>query len=237
MPQWFVAAIVVCVLTGCDDAGRSFPRLPTSPTSVTTSTWPVKPVDRRFDDAFWLQLVYNDQPSFRYPASRVLVDPGRLNVYVDVSRWPAALPQAEWLPWIKRQWSGWIRSMTGETWTGSFESGTDYDYFNPPAGVIGILWAEDRSAVCGASPVGDWPDRGYIRLFLNRSNCSYMRSTLQHELGHVLGFSHVREPWTVMNGDYPYDTALSPREQYHMRLAYEVGRGRPYCGWPYSAAC
>ena len=30
---------------------------------------------------------------------------------------------------------------------------------------------------------------------------------------------------------------FTPREQYHGRLLYRVGRWRPYCGWPFSAGC
>ena len=59
---------------------------------------------------------------------------------------------------------------------------------------------------------------------------NYLTTTLPHELGHVLGFSHVSDPLAVMHAaaTCPPFTA---REQYHMLLAYEVGRGRSYCGW------
>ena len=30
---------------------------------------------------------------------------------------------------------------------------------------------------------------------------------------------------------------FTPREQYHARLAYRIGRDTPYCGWPLGKAC
>ena len=249
-----VVALVVGLSTGCSDNDGPL-RLPTSPTPVTTtrptttttSTWPVKPVDQRFDDAFWRELVYNESSrgTLQYSRSRVMVDPGRLNVYVDVSQWPAELPQAEWLPWIERQWPGWIRTMTGQTWTGRLESGPARSVAGGgAAGWIVIRWEGQLATgglACGGAPVGEWPDRGYIALQRARSGCGswsrYMTTTLPHELGHALGFSHVTEPWAVMNGRTGNAPPFSAREQYHMQLAYEVGRGRAYCGWPYSAGC
>ena len=239
----FVLAIA---LAGCGDDGPL--RLPTSPTPVTitrpttTTTWPTRPVDPRFDDAFWRELVYRGTD---YSRSRVMVDPGRLNVYADVSSWPDALPQGEWLPWIERQWSGWIRAMTGQPWTGRLESGPARDTpstRNPPPGSITIHWEGQLAgaSACGTAPIGNWPDRGYITLRFHphcRPWSRYMTSALPHELGHVLGFSHVSDPRAVMHVSSSSSSSFTAREQYHMQLAYEVGRDRPYCGWPYSAAC
>ena len=238
--------LVLCGLAGCGEDGPL--RSPTAPSAVTvappptttTSTWPTRPVDPRFDDAFWRQLVYGVDD---YTRSRVMVDPGRLNVYVDVSEWPAALPQAEWLPWIERQWGGWIRSMTGQTWTGRLESGPARSLAGGGSpGWIVIEWDGQLAGggACGTAPVGNWTDRGYITLRRRSWGCSwtsYMTSTLPHELGHVLGFSHVSDPLAVMHATNPNGPPFTPREQYHMQLAYEVGRDRPYCGWPYSPAC
>ena len=208
------------------------------------AAWPVRAVDPRFDDAFWRALVYNqyEAPNTYYTRSRVMVDPGRLNVYVDVSEWPAALPQSEWLPWIERQWGGWIRQMTGQTWTGRLESGPARSLMGGGSpGWIVIQWDGQLGsrAACGTAPVGNWPDRGYITLRRGAWGCSwssYMTETLPHELVHVLGFSHVSDPLAVMHAPAARPP-FTAREQYHMQLAYEVGRDRPYCGWPYSPAC
>ena len=54
-----------------------------------------------------------------------------------------------------------------------------------------------------------------------------------------MGFHHVLDPTAVMDlnpiGNYP--TTFNAREQFHAQLAYKVGRGARYCGWPFSAAC
>ena len=203
------------------------------------AAWPVRPVDPRFDDAFWSELVYGGTD---YSRSRVLVDPGRLNVYVDVSSWPDALPQGEWLPWIERQWSGWIRTMTGEPWTGRLESGPERNLMGGGSpGWIVIQWKGQLAAVsaCGTAPIGNWPDRGYLTLRFHphcRPWSRYMTNALPHELGHVLGFSHVSDPRAVMHLQSS-GSMFTAREQFHMQLAYEVGRDRPYCGWPYSPSC
>ena len=42
------------------------------------------------------------------------------------------------------------------------------------------------------------------------------------------------ESWASVN----WGTRRSPRaEQYHAQLAYEVGRGHEYCGWPFQRSC
>ena len=210
------------------------------PTSTTTTSWPTRPVDPRFDDALWRELVYGGTD---YTRSRVMVDPGRLNVYVDVLEWPAELQQAEWLPWIERQWSGWIRAMTGQPWTGRLESGPERNLMGGGSpGWIVIRWKGQLAGgrACGTAPIGDWQDRGYVTLRFHagcRPWSTYMTNTLPHELGHVLGFSHVSDPLAVMHASSSSPSSFTPREQYHMQRAYEVGRDRPYCGWPYSPEC
>ncbi len=39
--------------------------------------------------------------------------------------------------------------------------------------------------------------------------------------------------WQHNSGQYRF----SAQELYHSRLAYEVGRGATYCGWPFQRVC
>ena len=51
-----------------------------------------------------------------------------------------------------------------------------------------------------------------------------------------MGFFHVADRSAVMNSRAIRST-FNATEQYHARLAYEVGRVHQYCGWPFSRAC
>ena len=63
-------------------------------------------------------------------------------------------------------------------------------------------------------------------------NCSRM------SLGMRWGSLHVADPTAIMASEVSTgrDT-FNASEQYHARLAYEVGRGNAYCGWPFQASC
>ena len=53
-----------------------------------------------------------------------------------------------------------------------------------------------------------------------------------------MGFFHVADPTTIMTSEvYTGRDTFNASEQYHARLAYEVGRGNAYCGWPFQASC
>ena len=53
-----------------------------------------------------------------------------------------------------------------------------------------------------------------------------------------MGFYHVGDRDAVMaSGVFDGRVTFSFKERYHAQLAYEVGRGTEYCGWPYSTAC
>ena len=44
-------------------------------------------------------------------------------------------------------------------------------------------------------------------------------------------------PRAGVRPEYQSLLAITDRESYHARLAYQVGRGAQYCGWPFNAAC
>ena len=93
-----------------------------------------------------------------------------------------------------------------------------------------------RDVECGGAWVGALA--GSIDLNRVKTSCltpDFFPYLLAHEFGHALGFNHVSDRSAVMGGHY--GATFNQAEQYHARLAYEVGRGRPYCGWPFSARC
>ena len=70
-------------------------------------------------------------------------------------------------------------------------------------------------------------------------------NTIMHEIGHAMGFRHVSDGRAIMtagggsySGTGSFPTVFTAAEQYHVRLAYRIGRGwRDYCGWPLRVAC
>ena len=73
---------------------------------------------------------------------------------------------------------------------------------------------------------GDRPRVGYC----------HFESIFVHELGPVLGFWHVSDPAAALDVGTSHER-YSAKERYHARLAYEVGNGARYCGWPFGAEC
>ena len=54
----------------------------------------------------------------------------------------------------------------------------------------------------------------------------------------LLGFWHVADTTAVMaegwmRGHHHWIDEFNSRERYHVQLAYEVGRGEKYRGWPF----
>ena len=68
--------------------------------------------------------------------------------------------------------------------------------------------------------------------------CAYCFVKIPHEFGHAMGFFHVEDRTAIMaKGVWNGQSTFSPREQYHARLAYEVGPDHEYCGWPFQRKC
>ena len=95
--------------------------------------------------------------------------------------------------------------------------------------------------LCGRASVGANP--GTIWLNADSRACLDLE-VYAHELGHALGFFHVDprvypnavmkpQGWRHNSGQYRF----TGQEKYHARLAYEVGRGHEYCGWPFQRVC
>lgn len=235
-----VVVLAALLLVGCDST-------PTSPTPVAEpedrfapTTRTVRPVDPRFDDAFWRQFVFNayaapDELSWRTTKVLTIVP----NVWI----WTLDdTHQAEEA--VRRLFPRTYRELTGRPYTGRIESGP---HDRNEWGWITVefptsLQAQRRGqALIGANP-------GRIKMvwdgwwhFGPGSTVGhwFFENTLQHEIGHALGFWHVsgtRDVMSVEGNDWEHER-FTARERYHAQLAYEVGRGARYCGWPFSAGC
>ncbi len=223
------------------DAGADNPDNPPTPGSSA---------DPRFDDEFWRQLVYN---GFEKPVdlagrrSWMLREP--MNVFIKTTDetgrdvlgdWDAKLHGDFHLWDWAREWSG--REMIEDIFLlPSHPLGRDalgWITIEPYSTVEAF---HDDESVCGTALVGG--DPGLIKISMESRCVSGGRfgELVLHELGHALGFRHVdsvRFPGSVMaNGPWAGVHHLSPREQYHGELAYDIGRGASYCGWPYGDNC
>ena len=109
-------------------------------------------------------------------------------------------------------------------------------FIDPDTEYPGIWGNACARATVGNMTSAIWFDR-------TNTTCpgSWLTETIPHEIGHAFGFWHVADPRAIIvvrkPGHRSGRISFDAREQYHMLLAYDAGRGRPYCGWPIAAAC
>ena len=209
---------------------------------------PTRPVDARFDDQFWRQLVFNQ---FDYPGTvgrqmtRVL-ETTSPNVYIRMGD-PTGRRVVSYghRDHMRRAIPRLAEQLTGQPYRGRIEDGIA-DRTQPGWITVRFVTQEEEPDIsegaCGRASIGADPGNIWIiRRARGNKYCTDDRSfpeIFAHEVGHALGFRHVADRNTVMApGVYNGIDQFSAREVYHARLAYKVGRWQRYCGWPFGAMC
>ena len=124
---------------------------------------------------------------------------------------------------------GAVESLTGQPYSGDITTGSEEVF--PRDGWIRIAAMQSNANFCGGASLG--AIRGSIDinvpLIAERGECGLLTSVLKHEIGHAMGFFHVRDRSQLM-GQRRFSGIrdFSDREKYHAQLAYELGRGTPY---------
>ena len=190
-----------------------------------------RPVDPRFDDAFWREFLYGKA------GTSPLSDDWRPGLYDETGPRYATPDVYIWTRnttksirhHVYDQFPRIFQALTGRPFTGRIYSGpNDRELAN----TITVRFHALES--CGRASIGpSWDGSTWLVVDLT---CSLPR-VFAHEVGHALGFHHVTDPTAIMFSGGLRSTSFNAKELYHARLAYEVGNLQYYCGWPYSAEC
>ena len=134
-----------------------------------------------------------------------------------------------------------IEQLTGHAYRGRIETGLQD---RKSLGWITVRFVLREGAhadlICGKASIGANPGNVWIgrrpgdHVLCSDRDDGWFRSVFVHEIGHAMGFFHVASG-VMAQGER--GTTFTAREQYHARLAYEVGRGHAHCGWPFQRAC
>ena len=242
--------LALAVLAGCD---QDTPRRSSvvGPTPMITPPPPpidVRPVDTRFTDQFWRQLVFNqfDDPGPIDQRVAWVLETTSPNVYIQMGN-PTGrrVVSSQQRDHMQRAVPQLMAALTGRHYRGRVEAGLEDRIL---LGWITVRFVTEEEepeiaeAHCGAAQVGADPGNIWIvRRARGNSNCvsdRFFPKLFAHEVGHALGFRHVEDRRAIMAPSiYTDRDTYTATEKYHARLAYQVGRGHRYCGWPFQRAC
>ena len=138
-----------------------------------------------------------------------------------------------------------VEQLTGETFAGTITTGS-HDISEEGWVTIRAsseddspdLWdtGDPDTYYCGRANVGweagsIWLNSDRISLSSSRYRCTLV-PLLIHEIGHAMGFFHVGGSRHAMNVGINEAVNFSSAEQYHARIAYQLGRHTPFTSDP-----
>ena len=197
-------------------------------TARLTGVSAVSPPQPKFDDRFWRELVYNahDKPGDLAGSVSWVMPTASPNVYIRTTN----LEPSD-VDYMRREIPGIVRQVTGETYAGRIEHGTDEA--ERRGWIIVRTVTRDQAPefitgkFCGYARIGADPGKVWL---VKEAGCRLSRM-LVHELGHALGLYHVGDADAVMK-QVSSVVSFSDAERHHGKLAYRAGRGAGYCGNP-----
>ena len=249
-----VAATAECVIGACEmtvrglAGGESVITVTATADGYTEATGEIEVfVEDPFEPALWRELVFD---AFDCPSGAT--DQGCRNFWGDRAveeRITSVLPAAPdfhiltravtragtWrftsgqIATIEEAIRDAVEQLTGTPFRGRITTGTRLRAASGWVDVLPLgreIW--DGRPVCGAARVGR--TEGQILINTDRLEHCDLLPLAMHEVGHALGFFHV-----LNLGDYVMSPTLTEipavfteTEQFHARLAWELGRGAPF---------